>query len=176
MMPERRIQFLTVATALLMGATVHATADTVLTSLRLLRLVTPSVQVLFTCWLVLAAVFSAGAAVWLFRIAEGRSPHFAFTLTFWAATLPSIATEREQFTVLPFVLNIYIDIAGVQWGVNMVGAAALGLVLWTLPRTRQNVGGPSESGNSSDELGAVESQLNSRMGTQAREPVVARDA
>jgi hypothetical protein len=153
------IPALTVMTALLMGATVHATANTVLTSLRMLGLVTRSVQVLFFCWLLLAAVFSTGAAVWLFRTAEGKSPRLAFTLAFWAATLPSIATEREAFTVLPFVLNIYVDVAGVQWGANMVGAAAFIFFLWTLRRPNLDRAGSPESRKVPREPDAIESQI-----------------
>lgn len=159
MTPERGMPVLTVLTALLMGATVHATANTVLTSFRLLGLVTPFVQILFFCWLLLAAVFSAGAAVWLLRAAEGKPPQLAFTLVFWAATLPSIATEREAFTVLPFVLNIYLDVAGVQWGVNMIGASAFIFVLLTLRRPAATPKVPWESEKVTGEPGAIESQI-----------------
>lgn len=132
MIRHRGCPFLTVLTALLMGATVHATANTILSSVRLLGLVSTSVRILYFCWLMLAGLFTVGAAVWLFRAAQRRIPRATFALIFWGATVPSIATEREAFTVLPFVFNVYLDVAGVHWGMNMIGAAAFAFVLITM--------------------------------------------
>jgi hypothetical protein len=140
MRTKTRAGVIAVVLAVALGASVFVLLQTFIQAIPLLPEAPIANLVLFICWILLSGFVLSIIGYWIYQqVALGQSdrPRILAAL---ALALPVLDYGGDTFTVLPYVLNVHLDLGQFSLGLNTVAAGLLILVHYGVKETEAVIG------------------------------------